>query len=78
MKSIKYDGLDENELGQKIDWFSGNPIRKTDNSAKGDDFYPKDQVDKPLFLDPSGTPYSLLQELGRPIRANGEACHDNS
>ena len=67
---------DENELGQKIDWVSGNPIRKTDNRAKDGDFYPKDQVPKPLFLDPSGTPYSEQEELGEPIRANGER-HDD-
>lgn len=68
---------DENELGQKIDWLSGNPIRKTDNSAKDDDFYPGDQVAKPLFLDPSGAPYSEAEELGNPIRANGRPTDDD-
>ena len=61
---------DENEKGQIIDWLSGNPIRRTDNSAKEGDFYPKDQVAKPLFLDPSGAPYSEQKELGKPVRAN--------
>ena len=68
---------DENENGQKIDWVSGNAIRKTDNSAKEGDFYPKDQVAKPLFLDPAGAPYSEWKELGRPIRANEEVRDDN-
>ena len=60
----------ENEKGQIIDWLSGNPIRKTDNSAKEGDFYPKAQIPKPLFLDPSGAPYAEAEELGNPVRAN--------
>ena len=76
MTDFKYDGPDENELGQKIDWVSGNPIRKTDNTAKEGDFYPKDQVQKPLFLDPSGAPYSELSELNRRQRANGDRDDD--
>ena len=56
---------DENALGQKVDWISGKPIRKTDNRAKNDDFYPSDQTPKPLFLDPYGAPYRELEELGR-------------
>ena len=67
---FKYDGPDEDDQGRKIDWLSGNPIRKTDNTAKEGDFYPEDQVAKPLFLDPSGHPYSELEELGRRARAN--------
>lgn len=69
---------DENERGQKLDWLSGNPIRKTDNQAKDTDFYPQAQVPKPLFLDPTGRPYSLLKELGRPIRANEVVEDDHS
>ena len=64
MTDFKYDGPDENELGQKIDWVSGNPIRKTDNTAKEGDFYPDDQEPTPLLLDPEGRPYDELDELG--------------
>lgn len=70
--AYEYDGPDTDEQGRKIDWLSGNPIRKTDNSAKEGDFYPKDQVAKPLFLNPMGAPYAELDELGIAQRANGD------
>lgn len=68
-------GVDEQ--GRIVDWVSGNPIRKTDNTAKESDFYPKDQVNKPLFLDPTGAPYSELDELGIAQRANEVAEDDD-
>lgn len=62
---------DTNEFGNKIDWVSGNPIRKTDNTAKESDSYPEYQYPKPMFLDPQGVPYRLHSELGINRRANG-------
>lgn len=57
-------------------------VRFTDNSAKEGDFYPEDQVKKPLFLGPSGTPYSEWKELdeyeiGQNERTDAEAVKDN-
>ncbi len=47
---------------------SSKTVRFTDNSAKTDgkepDFYPEDQSDKPLDLDPAGVPYTQLEALG--------------
>lgn len=36
--------IDENELGQKLDWLSGNPIRKTDNGLRDGDSYADEGV----------------------------------
>lgn len=36
---------------RNIDMFSGNPIRRTDNSARERDSYPCDQSPKPLELE---------------------------
>lgn len=51
-----------------VDPHSKLKVRFTDNSAKTDgkepDFYPEDQSDKPLDLDPAGVPYTQLEVLG--------------
>lgn len=65
------------EQGRIVDWVSGNPIRRTDNSAKEGDFYPENQVNKPLFLGPTGAPYAEEHELGMRRRANGVKVDDN-
>lgn len=61
-----------NENGRMVDWLSGNEIRKTDNSAKEEDFYPADQSASPLYLDPLGIPYSQLRELGHNDLGDGD------
>ena len=58
-------------------------VRFTDNSAKESDFYPEDQTPKPLFLDPAGAPYALLDEvggfqLGQDEASDEQALKDNA
>lgn len=71
------ENKDVDEQGRIIDWVSGNPIRKTDNTAKESDFYPENQINKPLFLNPMGAPYAELDELGIPQRANEVVENDD-
>lgn len=65
-----------------VDPENDKKVRFTDNSAKEGDFYPKDQIQKPLFLDPSGAPYSEWKELngyeiGQDERTDAEAKNDH-
>lgn len=65
----KQEGL--NERGRVVDWFSGNEIRKTDNTAKECDCYAPDIADV-LYLDPSGQPYVQRARLGNPTVGDGD------
>lgn len=57
-------------------------VRYTDNSAKEGDFYPKDQIAKPLYLDPAGQPYAEREELesyeiGQDEETDAQAVRNN-
>lgn len=65
----KQEGL--NERGRIVDWYSGNEIRRTDNSAKEGDWYGSD-VNDVLYLDPSGAPYAQRGKLGNPTIGDGD------
>ena len=57
-------------------------VRFTDNSAKEGDFYPKEQIAKPLYLDPAGQPYAERKELeayelGQDEKTDEAAKYDN-
>lgn len=57
-KEVKIDTI--------VDPMSDNVVRFTENGLKDEDFYPDDQTPKPLFLNPAGVPYSMLNELDIP------------
>ena len=54
----------ENEKPTAVDPGNSKRVRFTDNSAKEGDFYPEDQSPEPIALDPAGSPYSQVVELG--------------
>ena len=60
-----------------VDPHTSLEVRFTENGLKDGDFYPDDQTPKPLFLNPAGVPYSMLEELGVPDDGEEDAVDDS-
>lgn len=60
-----------------VDPHTSLEVRFTENGLKDEDFYPDDQTAKPLFLNPAGVPYSMLNELDIPDDGEEDAVDDS-